>query len=88
MQADVPRSGDIPKMVKAVRDRWGRVDILVNTAGVGTAVPASRETPEEFRQVVDVNLNGAYWMAPAGGPAGGTAGKATRIEVAHSGGQP
>jgi NAD(P)-dependent dehydrogenase (short-subunit alcohol dehydrogenase family) len=43
------------------------VDILVNNAGIGTAVPATRETPEQFRAVVDVNLNGAYWMAQACG---------------------
>ncbi len=46
---------------------FGRVDVLVNNAGVGTAVPATRETPEQFRRVVDVNLNGCYWMAQACG---------------------
>jgi len=30
-------------------------------------VPATRETPEQFRQVIDVNLNGCYWMAQACG---------------------
>ena len=48
-------------------DEFGRVDILVNNAGIGTAVPATRETPEQFRAVVDVNLNGCYWMAQACG---------------------
>ncbi len=37
------------------------------TPASGTAVPATRETPEQFRQVVDVNLNGCYWMAQACG---------------------
>jgi NAD(P)-dependent dehydrogenase (short-subunit alcohol dehydrogenase family) len=46
-------------------ERFGRVDILVNNAGVGTAIPATKETPEQFRAVVDVNLMGAYWMAQA-----------------------
>ena len=46
---------------------FGRIDILVNNAGLGTAYPATRETPEQFRSVVDVNLNGAYWMAQACG---------------------
>jgi NAD(P)-dependent dehydrogenase (short-subunit alcohol dehydrogenase family) len=46
---------------------FGRVDILVNNAGIGTAYPATRETPEQFRQVIDVNLNGCYWMAQACG---------------------
>ena len=45
----------------------GRVDVLVNNAGIGTAVPATRETPDEFRAVIDVNLNGCYWMAQACG---------------------
>lgn len=45
----------------------GPVDILVNNAGIGTAVPATRETPDEFRQVIDINLNGSYWMAQACG---------------------
>jgi len=43
--------------------------VLVNNAGVGTAVPATRETPEQFRTVIDVNLNGCYWMAQACGRA-------------------
>ena len=47
----------------------GHVDVLVNNAGIGTAVPATRETPEQFRQVIDVNLNGCYWMAQACGRA-------------------
>ncbi|PHV64866.1 SDR family NAD(P)-dependent oxidoreductase [Williamsia muralis] len=46
---------------------FGRVDVLVNNAGVASARPATRETPEEFRAVIDVNLHGAYWMAQACG---------------------
>ncbi|MBV9097352.1 MAG: SDR family NAD(P)-dependent oxidoreductase, partial [Frankiaceae bacterium] len=54
-------------LVDAAMLEFGRVDILVNNAGVGTAVPATRETPEQFRTVLDVNLHGAYWMAQACG---------------------
>jgi NAD(P)-dependent dehydrogenase (short-subunit alcohol dehydrogenase family) len=54
-------------LVALAMEEFGRVDILVNNAGVGTAVPATRETPEQFRQVIDVNLNGCYWMAQACG---------------------
>jgi NAD(P)-dependent dehydrogenase (short-subunit alcohol dehydrogenase family) len=46
---------------------FGKVDVLVNNAGIGTATPATRETPDQFRQVIDVNLNGCYWMAQACG---------------------
>ena len=48
-------------------ETFGHVDVLVNNAGLGTAVPATRETPEEFRRVIDINLNGSYWMAQACG---------------------
>ena len=64
---DVTRPEDCQGLVEAAMAAFGRVDILVNNAGVGAAVPASRETPEEFRAVVDVNLNGCYWMAQAAG---------------------
>jgi len=54
-------------LVQAGVDTFGKVDVLVNNAGLGTAVPATRETPEQFRSVIDVNLNGCYWMAQACG---------------------
>ena len=54
-------------LVDAAIEMFGRVDVLINNAGVGAAVPATRETPEQFRKVVDVNLNGSYWMAQACG---------------------
>ena len=65
VEADVTRPEDCEHLAKAAHDAFGRLDILVNNAGVGTAVPALRETPEQFRAVIDVNLNGAYWMAQA-----------------------
>lgn len=55
--------------VQEAAEELGRIDVLVNNAGVGTAHPASRETPEQFRQVIDVNLEGVYWMAQAAQPA-------------------
>jgi NAD(P)-dependent dehydrogenase (short-subunit alcohol dehydrogenase family) len=54
-------------LVDSAMDTFGRVDVLINNAGIGTAVPATRETPEQFRSVIDVNLNGCYWMAQACG---------------------
>jgi NAD(P)-dependent dehydrogenase (short-subunit alcohol dehydrogenase family) len=62
---DVTRPEDCAALVDAGMAQLGRVDVLVNNAGIGTAVPASREAPDEFRGVVDVNLMGAYWMAQA-----------------------
>ena len=65
--ADVAKPEDCQRAAAAAVAEFGRVDVLVNNAGIGTAVPASRETPEQFRQVIDINLNGSYWMAQACG---------------------
>jgi NAD(P)-dependent dehydrogenase (short-subunit alcohol dehydrogenase family) len=46
-------------------DEFGHIDVLVNNAGIGTAVPATRDTPDDFQRVIDINLNGCYWMAQA-----------------------
>jgi NAD(P)-dependent dehydrogenase (short-subunit alcohol dehydrogenase family) len=64
---DVSRPEDCDGLVAATVRELGRVDVLVNNAGVGTATPATRETPEQFRAVLDVNLHGCYWMAQACG---------------------
>src|ERR1700754_2853412 len=64
---DVAKPEDCQGLVDAAVEQLGRVDVLVNNAGVGTAYPATRETPEQFRDVIDVNLNGCYWMAQACG---------------------
>ncbi|MCW1960107.1 MAG: SDR family oxidoreductase [Mycobacterium sp.] len=66
-KTDVADPEQCQELVDAAVAEFGRVDVLINNAGVGTAVPATRETAEEFRSVVDVNLNGSYWMAQACG---------------------
>ncbi|WP_326837448.1 SDR family oxidoreductase [Amycolatopsis rhabdoformis] len=65
--ADVADPASCDALAAAALAEFGRIDVLVNNAGVGTAVPALRETPEQFRRVVDVNLNGVYWAAQACG---------------------
>jgi NAD(P)-dependent dehydrogenase (short-subunit alcohol dehydrogenase family) len=67
VQTDVAVPEQCTRLVESAMRELGRVDVLVNNAGIGTAVPATRETPEQFRQVIDVNLNGCYWMAQACG---------------------
>jgi len=66
-QTDVIDPDQCQHLVDAAMAEFGRIDVLINNAGVGTAVPATRETAEEFRAVIDVNLNGSYWMAQACG---------------------
>jgi NAD(P)-dependent dehydrogenase (short-subunit alcohol dehydrogenase family) len=64
---DVADPDSCTNVVALAMEELGHVDVLVNNAGIGTAVPATRETPEQFRQVIDVNLNGCFWMAQACG---------------------
>ncbi len=67
LQTDVTVPEQATALVQKAVDEFGRVDVLINNAGLGTAYPATRETPEQFLQVIDVNLNGAYWCAQAFG---------------------
>ncbi|MEV8631344.1 SDR family oxidoreductase [Streptosporangium sp. NPDC051023] len=61
--ADVSDPDQAYALVEEVVAEFGRVDVLVNNAGVASAHPATRETPEQFRRVIDTNLNGCYWVA-------------------------
>ena len=65
VQTDVTDPEQCTALVAAGVNDLGGVHILVNNAGFGWAKPATRETPEEFRKVIDINLNGQYWMAQA-----------------------
>lgn len=63
------RSGESCRAaVAAVRDRFGRLDLLVNNAGIN-ARGRTEDMPEEvWQQVVDVNLNGTFRMCQAAYP--------------------
>jgi NAD(P)-dependent dehydrogenase (short-subunit alcohol dehydrogenase family) len=65
LATDVRDPDACERLVAAGIEQFGTVDILVNNAGVADAVPALRESPDEFRRVLDINLNGAFWMAQA-----------------------
>ena len=69
VQTDVTDPDQCTAMVAAAVEAFGKVSVLVNNAGFGWAAPATRETPEQFRKVIDINLNGQYWMAQAFGRA-------------------
>jgi NAD(P)-dependent dehydrogenase (short-subunit alcohol dehydrogenase family) len=65
LQLDVADPAQCANAVAEAMAAFGRVDILINNAGIGTAIPAVKEAPEEFRKVIETNLNGSYWMAQA-----------------------
>jgi NAD(P)-dependent dehydrogenase (short-subunit alcohol dehydrogenase family) len=49
--------------VKAVRSRWGRVDVLVNNAGISFIAPAEKVEAQAFRRVLEVNLLAPFLLA-------------------------
>ncbi len=59
-------SGDeVREMAKAVSDRWSRIDVLVNNAGVGFDGLLSFMRSEDIDRVLDVNLRGAIMLTQA-----------------------
>lgn len=54
--ADLTDPKDCERLVAAVEARFGRVDVLVTNAGSGASVAPGRETPDEWRRVVELNL--------------------------------
>jgi NAD(P)-dependent dehydrogenase (short-subunit alcohol dehydrogenase family) len=68
---DLPGDVSVPKHVTAfaeqVRERFGRVDVLVNNAGISLVEPAEATSPEQWRRVLDVNLTGPFLLCQAFG---------------------
>jgi len=64
---DVAVDADCEALVATTVDRFGRLDVLVNNAGIGTPVPAEAEPIADFRRVVDVNLNALFLLSQLAG---------------------
>jgi len=67
--ADVAEGADVERMVRAAVERFGRVDVLVNNAGLLGPRVAIEEYPEdEWRRVINANLTGPYLVSKAAIP--------------------
>lgn len=62
---DVTRRPQIDAMVAAVKARFGRIDALVNNAGITLDARLQKMTDAQFDKVIDVNLKGTYNCAQA-----------------------
>jgi NAD(P)-dependent dehydrogenase (short-subunit alcohol dehydrogenase family) len=59
---DVSDEASVARVVGEVLDRFGRIDVLVNVAGVIVVKPLEETAWEDFRKMVDVNLGGTFLL--------------------------
>lgn len=73
-QCDVSTPGDVGRVVDAVLQREGRIDVLVNNAGIsylaeGRRIPFTSISAAQWDEVLRVNLSSAFWFCQHVGPA-------------------
>jgi NAD(P)-dependent dehydrogenase (short-subunit alcohol dehydrogenase family) len=60
---DVSSEADVAELAASARERFERVDVLVNNAGISLIAPAEDTSTEEWRRVLDVNLTGPFLLS-------------------------
>jgi NAD(P)-dependent dehydrogenase (short-subunit alcohol dehydrogenase family) len=79
---DVSDQESVDAFAHAVRSRFGRVDVLVNNAGISLLQPAEQTSAEQWRRVLEVNLTGPFLLCRAFGPAMLAAGGGSIVNIA------
>jgi 3-oxoacyl-[acyl-carrier protein] reductase len=60
VQADISQGREVEGMFAQIADKWGSVDLLVNNAGISLKGLLTETSEEEWQQVMDINLKGAF----------------------------
>ena len=60
LQVDVAKGADVERMVRQTVERWGRLDVLVNNAGIYFILPLAQVPEEEWDRLININLKGVY----------------------------
>lgn len=68
MAADVTTQDDVDAIFERAADEFGRLDILINNAGINLRGPIDELDYETFRQVQDINVDGVWRCCKAAGP--------------------
>lgn len=58
---DVTDRSSMAEFAKAAMDKWGRIDVLINNAGVMPLSPLAAGKQDEWERMVDVNIKGVLW---------------------------
>lgn len=72
MAADLTVDGAADQIVSKALDAFGRLDVLVNNAGISEPAPIAGTSPESWRRVMAINLDAIYLLSRAAMPALGT----------------
>jgi NAD(P)-dependent dehydrogenase (short-subunit alcohol dehydrogenase family) len=67
LEADVTRKDQVEAAVEAILERWGRLDIAVNNAGICHNVPAEEMSERDWDRVLDIDLRAVFLCAQAAG---------------------
>lgn len=62
---DVTDHGMVREAIEAIEESCGRIDILVNAAGINIRKPATEYTPEDWHRIIDTNLTGVFYVTQA-----------------------
>jgi NAD(P)-dependent dehydrogenase (short-subunit alcohol dehydrogenase family) len=79
IQCDATSKADLVKLRDVVLERFGRIDILVNAAGVNSATPFFEISEEEWHRILDIDLKGVFLACQVFGKAMVDAGKGGSI---------
>jgi len=82
IEADVTVEADVARAVGAAVERWGRIDILVNGAGIGARTPAEEYPLDRWQHVLDINLTGTFLFSRDVGRLMLEAGRGSIINIA------
>ncbi|TPQ25241.1 short-chain dehydrogenase [Bradyrhizobium guangdongense] len=66
---DVTQESDCKELVEAALDRWGRLDLLDNNVGIGSRGSVVDEAPEQYRRVMQVNVESMFLLSKYAIPA-------------------
>jgi 3-oxoacyl-[acyl-carrier protein] reductase len=69
LAANVGDEAAVQAMIEAVLERWGRLDVFVNNAGVTSDAPLVRLRPEQWHHVIETDLTSAFLCCRAAVPA-------------------
>lgn len=68
VRADVSRLADVQALIRATMDRFGRIDVLVNNAGIMVSKGVLETAEDDWDRTMDVNLKGAYLCSKEAAP--------------------